>query len=169
MRKLSQKAWNNVLIFSMLILIAVLNYDSLFGSDDAISIELVPQGNFILSLQINELSFERIGNGWRVSAPSNDDLPDMQNDGIQALIAQWQSARLRKSAESIPSERAASPDYIVSLWLAGDSEPTLLGLLNYQGTDFAVYRGELYLLDFPTIQQLVPANTQAPSNEAVDA
>ncbi|MBT1451905.1 hypothetical protein KJ365_13515 [Glaciecola sp. XM2] len=154
--RLSQKAWNNVLIFSMLILIVVLNYDRLFESDESSSKPVVSEGDFIVSLQINQMTFERIGTGWRVTAPSADLLPDMQSDDIDRLVAQWQRAILAPSPVILAPEITASPSYLVSISVAGQPSAQIMGLLEVEGVAYVIYEGELYLLDFPTMAQLLP-------------
>jgi hypothetical protein len=156
MLRLTQKTWNNVLIFSMLILIVLLNYDRLFGNAEGGTQGIVKESDFIVSLQINQMTFERIGTGWRVMAPTEADLPNMQSEGIDALIAQWQRALIRPSPENIAPELTASPDYLVSLSVAGQQSAMVMGLLEVDGTTYVIYGGELYLLDFPTLAQLLP-------------
>jgi hypothetical protein len=157
MRRLSQKAWNNVLIFAMLILIVIFNYDRLFPIDDNGSRTIVGENEFILSMQINVLSFERIGTGWRVSAPSENDLPDMQSEDIDALVTQWQRAMLSPSSEMLSPDITANPQYIVSIWIAGAKNPQVMGMLEYEGVPYVMYNGDLYVLDFPNFTQLLPA------------
>jgi hypothetical protein len=156
MLRLTQKAWNNVLIFSMLILIVLLNYDRLFGSAEGGTQAVVKESDFIVSLQINQMTFERIGTGWRVMAPTEAQLPNMQSEDIDALIAQWQRALIRPSPENLASELTASPDYLVNLSVAGEATPMVMGLLEVDNTAYVIYGGELYLLDFPTLAQLLP-------------
>jgi hypothetical protein len=156
MLRLSQKAWNNVLIFSMLILIVIFNYDRLFPSDNSGLEAVVGDTEFILSMQINQISFERIGTGWRVSAPSAEDMPNMLSEDIDALVNQWQRALLRPAPNPLPAEVTASPDYIVSIWLAGQKNARVFGLLQSDNTAYVIFDGELYLLDFPNLNQLLP-------------
>lgn len=158
MRRMSQKAWNNVLIFSMLILIIIFNYDRLFPTDKDAVQPIVAENEFILSMQINQLSFERIGTGWRVSAPSEDDIPSMLSEDIDALVMQWQRALLRQTANELAQEVTASPQYIVSIRLAGQKNAKVIGLLQADGISYAIYSGDLYLLDFPNLEQLLPPN-----------
>jgi hypothetical protein len=156
MLRLSQKAWNNVLIFSMLALIVLLNYDRLFGSTQEDIQPIVKESDFIVSLQINQLTFERIGTGWRVMAPTEAELPNMQSADIDALIAQWQRALIRPSPDTLPAEITSSPAYLVNVWLAGAKSAKVMGLLEVDNTAYVINDGELYLLDFPTLAQLLP-------------
>jgi hypothetical protein len=156
MLRLSQKAWNNVLIFSMLALIVLLNYDRLFGSTEGDIQPIVKDSDFIVSLQINQLTFERIGTGWRVMAPTEAELPNMQSENIDALIAQWQRALIRPSPDTLPVEITSSPAYLVNVWLAGEKSAKVMGLLEVDSTAYVISDGELYLLDFPTLAQLLP-------------
>lgn len=156
MRRLSQKAWNNVLIFSMLILIAIFNYDRLFPSDEGGVQAVVGENKFILSMQIDKLTFERIGTGWRVSAPSVDDIPNMQSEDIDALVNQWQRALLRPAGTILAADITDSPEHIISIWIAGEKNAQVLGLLVFENTPYVIYSGQLYLLDFPNLNQLLP-------------
>lgn len=156
MLRLSQKAWNNVLIFSMLALIVLLNYERLFESADSDIQSIVKESDFIVSLQINQMTFERIGTGWRVMAPSEAELPNMQSEDIDALIAQWQRALIRPSPDTLPAEITSSPPYIVNVWLAGEKSAKVIGLLEVESTAYVISEGELYLLDFPTLAQMLP-------------
>jgi len=156
MRRLSQKAWNNVLIFSMLILIVIFNYDKLFPSECRGAQAIIADGEFILSMQINQLSFERIGTGWRVSAPSLDDIPEMKSEDIDVLVNQWQRTLVRPTANTLPAEITDSPQHIVSIWVAGKKNAKVLGLFQFENTAYVIYEGELYLLDFPNMNQLLP-------------
>lgn len=157
MLRLSQKAWNNVLIFSMLALIVLLNYERLFESADSDIQPIVKESDFIVSLQINQMTFERIGTGWRVMAPSEAELPNMQSEDIDALIAQWQRALIRPSPDILPAEITSSPPYLVNVWLAGEKSAKVIGLLEVESTAYVISEGELYLLDFPTLAQMLPA------------
>jgi hypothetical protein len=156
MRRLSQKAWNNVLIFAMLILIVIFNYERLFPVNEQGARLIVGENQFILSVQINVLTFERIGTGWRVSAPSEDDLPSMRSEDIDVLIGQWQRAMLKPTNDELAANVTANPDHIVSIWVAGEKSPQVLGLLKANNNAYAIYNGDLYLLDFPTLNQLLP-------------
>jgi len=157
MLRLSQKAWNNVLIFSMLALIVLLNYERLFESADSDIQPIVKESDFIVSLQINQMTFERIGTGWRVMAPSEAELPNMQSEDIDALIAQWQRALIRPSPDILPAEITSSPPYLVNVWLAGEKSAKVIGLLEVESTTYVISEGELYLLDFPTLARMLPA------------
>lgn len=52
MLRLSKRAWNNVLIFSMIALILILNLEQ-FKNDTPKTRLIVPEGEYILSLNIN--------------------------------------------------------------------------------------------------------------------
>jgi hypothetical protein len=142
----------------MLILIVIFNYDRLFPADNSGARAIVDDNEFILSMQINVLTFERIGTGWRVSAPTASDIPSMQSEDIDALVAQWQRALLRPSLDNVPAELLTTPDHIVSIWLAGQKNAKVIGLFEAEGKPYAIYNGDLYSVDFPNLKQLLPAN-----------
>lgn len=156
MRGLSKRAWNNILIFAMLGLIVVFNFDRLFPVDSSNRAMLIAEHEFILSMQINELTFERIGTGWRVSAPSLDSIPDMQSESIDKLVNQWQKVKLIRSSDSLEPNLTSSPPYIVSVWLAGQEEAKVVGLLEVDNIPYVIHKGDLFVLDEPSFFDLLP-------------
>ena len=69
--RLSRKGWNNVIIFSMLIMIFFLNgLHKKIGSDEtqAQLQPLLPVQSFVLTLEFSDQKIERIGTSWRTTA-----------------------------------------------------------------------------------------------------
>ncbi len=96
--KLSRTGWNNVIIFSVMIIILLINAtnDRLFpqgesGSDK----QLLPEHSVILTLVINftdnrQLTFERVGRAWKMT--SQGILVDLSNQQIDQLMLTWQQS-----------------------------------------------------------------------------
>ena len=98
MIKLTQKAWNNVIIISMLVLIVMFNSTSNFLNGESSSSQvsnLLPQSAEISSMDFGEYKIERIGQGWRVQHTAATEAQ------IQTLIDAWFSAKLLPLSESI--------------------------------------------------------------------
>ena len=74
--KLSRTGWNNVIIFSVMIIILLINAtnDRLFPEGEAANDKtLLPEHSVILTLAINfsdsrQLTFERVGRAWKMTS-----------------------------------------------------------------------------------------------------
>lgn len=96
--KLSRTAWNNVIIFSVMIIILLINAtnDRLFpegeGDNDKY---LLPEHSVILTLTINfpdnrQLTFERVGRAWQMTRQGL--LVDLSNQQIDQMMLAWQQS-----------------------------------------------------------------------------
>ena len=69
MARISQRAMNNVVIIAMLIMIALFNLDSLVPKKDVVqSRSLLPEDAYVLKIEHDGHSLERVGQQWRQSA-----------------------------------------------------------------------------------------------------
>jgi hypothetical protein len=149
MIKLSQRAWNNVIIVSMLILIMLFNFSSDFlngGSDRNSSLlTLVPAGMTITTIEFQSETVERIGQGWRSTSGLSN------NKSLAALVEHWNNAQVSLFEQSVDWQPSGSS---IALWFAGQPSP-----LNYQFMQLAdktLVRidGQTYELVSPTYQTL---------------
>ena len=96
--KLSRTGWNNVIIFSVMIIILLINAtnDRLFaegeGGDDKY---LLPEHSVILTLTVNfpdnrQLTFERVGRAWQMTRQGL--LIDLSNQQIDQMMLAWQQS-----------------------------------------------------------------------------
>ncbi len=68
--RISQRAMNNVVIIAMLIMIALFNLDSLVPKKNvAQSQSLLPEDAYVLKIEHDGNSLERVGQQWRLSQP----------------------------------------------------------------------------------------------------
>ena len=68
MARISQRAMNNVVIIAMLIMIALFNLDSLVPKKDVVqSRSLLPEDAYVLKIEHDGHSLERVGQQWRQS------------------------------------------------------------------------------------------------------
>ena len=118
MIKLSQRAWNNVIIVSMLVLILLFNFSSRFlndGGDEASSLHtLVPLNMAITTMAFEQDKVERIGQGWRTTSEMYN------NEVIASLVKHWVNAEISLFEQS-PNWQ--SPSSTVKLWFAGQALP----------------------------------------------
>ena len=162
--KLSRTAWNNVIIFSVMIIILLINAtnEKLFpGEDKASKAEqfLLPEHSVILTLLIEspakqQILFERIGRSWQLT--SKGIMLEKTDSQIEQMMFAWQqSIGLVQAAEVIIDE---SRGITVEVALAGETQAVTFTL--YPLTDqLLVHQAQenLWLALPPALaQQLLP-------------
>lgn len=122
--KLSRAGWNNVLIFSIMAYILLINttHNSLFGDDenDSGELTLLPEASVILALQVNQsLVIERIGQSWRTRP-----VKSASSQALSAMMMAWQDSKGLTLAE--PPQVSSTNATVVTLTLAGEEQPLVL-------------------------------------------
>jgi len=156
MARLSQKAWNNVIIFAMLAMILILNISSFKSDDSDFPVPIIEDGGLLLGLQIDQYVIERAGQTWRLSSSSpiaNEQSLEERSDALAMLVDNWQRA-LVKSQYEVTAEALQSPDVVVVLWLAGERNGLVLPIKTINQQTYLMFNNEVMLLDFPTVEQL---------------
>ncbi len=145
MIRLTSRAWNNVLIISMLLLILMFNLTGNLFSGSGVKDEpidkLVPTDAMLTSIVTHAYTLERVGRGWRflraLKEGNNDDLADNDNGGERTAnkntetsdneidnqeltdnVFAWQEALLEPIGEATLAGATQ-----VNVWLAGESAP----------------------------------------------
>lgn len=154
MLRLTKRAWNNILIFSMLGLILILNIDS-FKSDGPSARLIVPEGEYIIGMHINEVQIERAGQQWRINTTGIVPSTMPSADQLQALVKAWQQAYISPAGLEFDNDLFSTPSVLVLISLAGVSEPTVVALSIVENQLFFVIDKRIYILNSPTIQQLL--------------
>lgn len=164
--KLSRTGWNNVIIFSVMTIILVINAtnNKLFPNEESENKAeqlILPEHSVILTLSI-ELSksqrvlFERIGRSWQLTAKGV--MLEKTEQQIEQMMFAWQqSSGLVQVADIVIDNKQGIP---VQIALAGDAQaktftlyPLADQLLIYQHQD------KLWLALPATLsQQLLPTN-----------
>ena len=138
MIRLTSRAWNNVLIISMLLLILMFNLTGNLFSGSSVKNEtidkLVPTDAMLTSIVTHAYTLERVGRGWRILRVVKDDLADDNNGGESTItetsdnkidnqlltdnVFAWQEALLEPIGEATLAGATQ-----VNVWLAGESAP----------------------------------------------
>lgn len=121
MIKLSKTAWNNVIIFSVMIIILLINStnDRLFPDSNDTNDQLVlPEHSVVLTLAITlpsaaSVAFERVGKAWKMT--SQGVLLDLTNQQIEQLMYAWQQSSGLVQAADIIIDGQAGVEVIISL------------------------------------------------------
>tara|TARA_B110001454_G_scaffold205611_1_gene215351 strand:- start:69 stop:593 length:525 start_codon:yes stop_codon:yes gene_type:complete len=121
MMKLSKTAWNNVIIFSVMIIILLINStnDRLFPEGNSSNDELLlPEHSVVLTLSVflpnkGSIVFERIGRAWQMT--SQGVLLDLTNQQIEQVMFAWQQSRGLVQAADIVVDGQAGVEVALSL------------------------------------------------------
>lgn len=154
MLRLTKRAWNNVLIFSMLGLILILNIDT-FRSDGPSARLIVPEGEYILNIQINQVEIEKAGQQWRIDPNGVQPNVQVSAEKLQAIVSAWQQAYISPAGLDFDNTLFSSPSSLVVISLAGVSKPTVVALNIVEEQLFFVIDKQVYILNSPTIVQLL--------------
>ena len=162
--KLSRTGWNNVIIFSVMIIILLINAtnDKLFPDEENNSkgeLLILPKHSVILTLAIDlsasqQVLFERIGRSWQLTTKGI--ILEKTDQQIEQMMFSWQqSGGLVQAAEIVIDN---DQGITVKIALAGESQARTFVLypLNDQ---LLIYqkRDSIWLaLPAPIAQQLLP-------------
>jgi hypothetical protein len=129
--KLSKTAWNNVIIFSVMIIILIINTTNnrLFPETDANDELILPEHSVVLTLSIDfpnntSVVFDRIARAWKTT--SQGVLVDLSNQQIDQMMLAWQQGSGLIQAADIIVEGQESVK--VSIGIAGVEEEQLFTL-----------------------------------------
>ena len=149
MIKLSQRAWNNVIIVSMLILIMLFNFSSHIlndGSGETSSLlTLVPANMIITTMEFEQQKVERIGQGWRTTHGMYG------NERLASLVEHWTHAEVSLFEQSPNWQSSTS---IVKLWFAGQVLPIEYQFMQLADKTLVKIDKQTYQLISPSYQML---------------
>lgn len=149
MIKLSQRAWNNVIIVSMLVLILLFNFSSRFlndGGDETSSfLTLVPSNMAITTMAFEQDKVERIGQGWRTTSEM------YSSEVIASLVEHWVKAEISLFEQS-PNWQ--SPSSTVKLWFAGQALPIEYQFMQLEDKTLVKIDKQTYQLISPSYKML---------------
>jgi hypothetical protein len=154
MLRLTKRTWNNILIFTMLGLFIVLNLDS-FKSDKPSARLVVPQGEYIINMQINNVELEKAGQQWRINPNGVQPSIIPSFEQLQTIIKGWQQAYISPAEMAYDNSVFSTPSSVVVISIAGVSQPTVVALNIIENQLFFVIDKQVYVLNSPAIQQLL--------------
>ncbi len=149
--RISQRAMNNVVIIAMLIMIALFNLDSLVPKKNvAQSQSLLPEDAYVLKIEHDGNSLERIGQQWRQTGQNATLVikPDVQ-------FSHWQRAML-ESATEVPEAIANIQPYIVVVWLAGNNNGNVYAIYPNTSPVVIKFENNWYTLTNTELDKLLP-------------
>ena len=149
MFNLSQRAWNNVIIFAMLFMVYLFSISNKFiveNSDDEQMQYLLPEHSVIMRIQFAEVTLERIGRSWR--SEGSDKWP---MERLQSSVYQWQQLIVKKQALTVLKN-----PYIVTVLLAGEEKPRIFQIEPFEEGIVITSGGESMFAAGVQLNELVP-------------
>jgi hypothetical protein len=154
--KLSRTGWNNVIIFSVMTFILVINVtnEKLYSSDEAQSNEqkaLFAEHSVILSLSVNQqVTIERIGKAWRATPAK------ISGQALDQMMLTWHEIEGDTVAQAPELDRKMA--LVISVELAGKPQAQLLNLFITNDEFLIFHHQQKRWLAFPLalFSQLIP-------------
>lgn len=155
--KLSRKGWNNVILFSALLMIIVFN---IIGKSKGISSELVgilPDNAEIMAISIEQQLWTKSNNGWQ------SHLQKTPSQAVNKTIALWQNNKFTVWPDAVGG---SSQVIRIKVQVAQLANPIDLSLFHGQGNKLITnWQGQLLLLNQEEFDLLfTPLMQQANSN-----
>ncbi|WDE11685.1 hypothetical protein [Thalassomonas haliotis] len=154
--KLSKTGWNNVIIFSVMAMILLINQmnKGLFDSGEETGAEdvfLIDRHSAILTLEVNQqLVIERIGRTWRATPAK------ITGQALEQMMLAWQDNSGTVVEEPSGLEQISA--VVVTLHLAGQQQAQVFSLypVNEQLLLYHHGRNSWLSLPLPIYRQLLP-------------
>jgi hypothetical protein len=150
MLRLSQRAWNNVIIVTMLVMILLFTSTTkiLNGEAPEVHVEsaLLPLQSTILTIDFGQQKIERIGRGWRLKSGNNVD-----ESALQQLIENWLNTGLELIDVQVPEQ-----PLIVIVWLAGESQGMEYKFFQLEDRLLVSFAQQLYQVQDRSLADLFP-------------
>ncbi len=156
--RLSQKGWNNVLIFACLFMIILFNYTSnMFATNsEKMAVEpLVPNSKLVQAIDFSGIEIQRLGASWRVLSK----IPTATISNPEEYVETWVQQPLEQ-IESVPLVLDSAVSLPVVVWLAGNEEGLIFEfVIDHQEQSVYVQNkmtGNWYALKYSMLPQFIP-------------
>lgn len=156
--RLSQKGWNNVLIFACLFMIILFNYTSnMFATNsEKMAVEpLVPNSKLVQAIDFSGIEIQRLGATWRVLSK----IPTATITNPEGYVETWVQQPLEQ-IESVPLVLDSALSLPVVVWLAGNEEGLIFEfVIDHQEQSVYVQNkmtGSWYALKYSMLPQFIP-------------
>lgn len=152
MLRLSQRAWNNVVILAMLFMVYLFTLSNdMINNDESAPAELVPlfpDYSIVMTLDFGIVRLERIGQAWRVKGESRAD-----PDDLARISENWSKLEVRQT-----TKKPEQAPYIVSVLLAGEDKKRVFQLFPENNALILQSNGDFYLIDEGNIDSFYPVS-----------
>jgi len=160
MVRLSKKGWNNVLIFTMLIMITVLNMDKFSGTSESGTQSILQDGEIVLSMQVDQNVIERVGRSWRISDQSPAYADNISAERLAVLVNNWERAVVdtvvsNANGMAVDNDIFKQANHVVVIWVAGQTDGQVYPIARRGDDVYIGVNNQVMLLKFPKLSQLV--------------
>lgn len=159
MLRLSQKAWNNVVIFAMLFMVYLFTVSNEMLNDDegseVLKQPLFPAFSVIMSIDFGVIRLDRIGQDWRVSQNSTagGTLVEQQSEDLLTQLLGIKDSWSNLEAIPFVAEPTTNP-FIVTIQLAGEDKKRVYQLFEFDGGVLLNLNADWYFVDGVSITGL---------------
>lgn len=146
---LSQRAWNNVIIFAMLLMVYLFSISNKFivaNDDDEKLRFLLPEHSIIMSIEFADVTLQRIGRSWRTEGSDN-----WLMENLQSIVYTWQHAVVSDNEYVVQTH-----PYVVTMQLAGEEKQRVFLLSPYNEGVLINSDGKSAYLANSSLGDLVP-------------
>ena len=152
MIRMSRKAWNNIIIFAMLLMIFLFNATNNIlpdSEDETKPVGLLPEHSLLMTLQSNGFELQRIGTGWRLVPAA-----DITQQQLDAIITNWQTSIMTPTEVSNPETKSI----VVVAWLAGVDQGLVFQFYQQHNDVVVLHKGNWFSLADSDLSQFVIAH-----------
>jgi hypothetical protein len=161
MLRLTQKAWNNVVIFAMLFMVYLFTISNDMLNDGETprpeKEPLFPPFSVVMSVDFSIVKLDRIGQDWRVTGGPEQRLSTPKTDSDKLLSELLTIMETWSNLEAIPfvAEPATDP-YIVAIQLAGEDKKRVYQLYDFEDGVLFKLNANWFFVDGIAVEELYP-------------
>ena len=139
--RLSKKGFNNLLIFGILLITFIFNFNQrLHEPQQTNQSTVIPKELTILEIQTPDYSLTRIGRNWQ-RKPSMG----ISSNKLQQVVSNWQTIPLdRLTEQSFPLS-----DFVLTFFIAEQQDPIIVQLHQLQNDHYVLQVNEKLYLSLP--------------------
>lgn len=156
--RLSRSAWNNVIIFSVMGFILLINLTQSNNQDEPTAqdsnklVSVIGQGNTIVTLMVDQhTAVERVGRGWQITQNK------LGKQALEQMMRSWHQAQGQLSELSL--DRSQHQAVLVSMSFADQAAIAMFSVyvINQQMIIFSHQANQYFALPEPMLKQLLPS------------
>jgi len=142
--RLSKKGFNNLLIFGILLITFIFNFNQrLREPHETKQSTVIPKEFTILEIQTPDYTLTRVGRNWQ-RKPSMG----ISSDKLQQVVNNWQTVPL----DTLTEQNFPLSDFILRFFIAEQKDPIIVQLHQLQNDHYVLQVNEKLYLSLPSNQ-----------------
>ncbi len=148
MLKLSQKAWNNVIIFAMLFMVYLFSISNelMVKNGESRLRFLLPEHSVVMRIEFADVIVERQGQSWITHGSDR-----YRMEQLQSMVHNWGQIVIQEQEPQV-----LQAPYIVTIQLAGEQKARVYQLENHELGLLFNHEGRTFFTDQAQLESLVP-------------